>query len=370
MNDQNIKKIQKRLLHWYQRHHRMLPWRATSDPYCIWVSEVMLQQTQTKTVLSYFDKFITQFPNVQCLAASDLQDVLKAWEGMGYYARARNLHRAAKIIVSEHNSKIPDNWTSIRRLPGVGDYIAAAVLSIAYNQPCAVVDGNVKRVLARLYKIKAPVNKSSSDKTFKAAGKGLLDLGRPGTFNQAVMELGATLCNPKSPACNNCPLQSFCRAFKDNLVAEYPKRIKPPPTPLHHIAVGVVYKNNRMLITRRKPEGLLGGLWEFPGGKVAKDESPESACVREIMEEVNLNVNVVSYITRVKHAYTHFKIHLDVFACQYISGNVKLNGPVDFRWITLQEIDQFPFPKANHKFIPLLNDIEAVSIATGKKAGV
>jgi len=219
-----------------------------------------------------------------------------------------------------------------------------------------VVDGNVKRVLARLNKIEDPVNRSSSYKTFKAAAEHLLDHRHPGAFNQAVMELGALLCKPKNPACNICPLPSFCDAFKDSAVTEYPQRIKPPPRPLHHIAVGVVYKNDRMLITRRKPEGLLGGLWEFPGGKIGKDESPEAACVREIREEVNLKVAIESHVTQVKHAYTHFKVHLEVFTCQYVSGKVKLKGPVDYRWIVWQEIRQFPFPKANHKFIPLLRE--------------
>jgi A/G-specific adenine glycosylase len=171
------------------------------------------------------------------------------------------------------------------------------------------------------------------------------------------MELGSILCKPQKPACNTCPLQSFCGAFKDNAVDAYPRRIKAPPKPLHQIAVGVVYKNGRMLITRRKSEGLLGGLWEFPGGKIRKGESPAAACVREIKEEVNLKVAVDAPITQVKHAYTHFKIHLKVFACRYISGKVKLKGPVDYRWITWQEIRQFPFPKANHKFIPLLKTL-------------
>lgn len=354
MESRDIKQIQKRLLDWYRDHHRSLPWRETDDPYQIWVSEVMLQQTQIKTVRPYFEQFLTRFPDVQHLAAADQQDVLKAWEGMGYYARARNLHRAAKMIISEHKGKVPDNWETIHSLPGVGDYIAAAVLSIAYNQPCAAVDGNVKRVLARLNRIEDPANRSSSYKTFKVAAENLLDHYHPGTFNQALMELGSTICKPKNPACNTCPLQTFCGAFLDNAVANYPQRIKTPPRPLHHIAVGVVYKNGLMLITRRKPAGLLGGLWEFPGGKIRKDENPAAACVREIREEVNLKVAIEAHITQVKHAYTHFKVQLEVFACRYISGKVKLKGPVDYRWITWPEIRQLPFPKANHKFIPLL----------------
>ena len=346
--------IRNLLIEWYRRHHRRLPWRETRSPYRIWVSEVMLQQTQVQTVLPYYKLFLQVFPDVKTLADADLQAVLKVWEGLGYYARARNMHRAAKDILQKHNGKFPDSPKALRKLPGVGDYIASAVLSIAFDQPYAVVDGNVKRVLARLYELPAPVNKSSSYKTFTAAAENLLDHRQPDIFNQALMELGALVCTPKKPDCRHCPIHSLCRAFRTGSVEHFPKRIRSPKSPLYHIAVGVVYKNNHMLITRRKPEGLLGGLWEFPGGKVRSHESPDNACIREIKEEVNLNVTVDRQISQVKHAYTHFKILMDVFMCRYVSGKVKLKGPVDFRWITLKEIDQYPFPKANHKFIHLL----------------
>jgi A/G-specific adenine glycosylase len=342
------------LMEWYRRHHRRLPWRETGSAYRIWVSEVMLQQTQVQTVLPYYRRFLHDFPDVKTLANADLQAVLKAWEGLGYYARARNMHRAAKDILQKRNGKFPDSREAIMELPGVGDYIACAVSSIAFNEPCAVVDGNVKRVLARLYELSDPVNKSFSYKKFKAAAEDLLDRRRPGMFNQALMELGALVCTPKKPDCRHCPICSLCRAYQTGRVEQFPKRIRSPKTPLHHIAVGVVYRNGRLLITRRKPEGLLGGLWEFPGGKVKQDEDPAKACIREIREEVNLDVTVDGHISQVKHAYTHFKILMDVFLCRCVAGEVKLNGPVDFRWITLGEIDQYPFPKANHKFIPTL----------------
>ncbi|MFC1828593.1 NUDIX domain-containing protein, partial [Thermodesulfobacteriota bacterium] len=173
----------------------------------------------------------------------------------------------------------------------------------------------------------------------------------------AMMELGAVICKPRKPDCRNCPLTSLCQAYMNEAVGEYPKRVKTPKTPEHYTAVGVVYKNSHVLITRRKPEGLLGGLWEFPGGKIREGESAEVACIREIREEVNLSVEITSFLTRVKHAYTHFKICVDVFCCKHITGDVRLKGPVDYRWITLEEIDRYPFPKANHKFIPLLRDM-------------
>ena len=354
MDKRTITNIRRNLLAWYRKHKRELPWRQTSDAYSIWVSEVMLQQTQVNTVLPYYRKFLKHFPDVESLAKADLQSVLKSWEGMGYYARARNLHRAAQIIVTDHDSKIPTDWEVIRKLPGIGEYIAAAVLSIAFNQPYPVIDGNVKRVLARLKGIDAPVNKSSSYKIYRDGAARLLDNKNAATFNQAIMELGAIVCAPRNPGCGGCPVNNNCRAYRMGLVEEYPKRLKAAPLPVHRIAIGVVKKKKHILITQRKPEGLLGGLWEFPGGKIGKDEKPETACIREIKEEVNLDIKIDSYITRVKHAYTHFKIIVDVFCCQFVSGKIKLNGPVDYRWIRLNQIDKFPFPKANHKFIPFL----------------
>jgi A/G-specific adenine glycosylase len=357
LKTEQVGPIRDRLIQWYKKNHRQLPWRETKDPYRIWVSEVMLQQTQVKTVLPYYRKFLSVFPNLECLASANLQDVLRVWEGLGYYARARNLHRAAKVILDVYGGRIPSTWSEFRKLPGVGDYIAAAVQSIAFEESHAVVDGNVKRVLARLLKIGAPVNKSASVRTFKNASSQLMDSLQPGIFNQAVMELGATVCRPQNPRCSMCPLQSFCCAYQSHEVVKYPKRLKSKPIPEYQIAVGVVHKDNRYLITQRNPKGLLGGLWEFPGGKVRGREGPENACVREIMEEVNLRVEIECYVTRVKHAYTHFRIIVDVFLCSYISGNVKLNGPVDYRWITLDDIDRYPFPKANRKFIPALAQI-------------
>ena len=318
----------------------------------------MLQQTQVYTVLGYYRRFLKAFPSVNRLAAADLQSVLKLWEGMGYYARARNLHRAAQRVMQDFKGKIPDSWAAFHGLPGVGDYIAAAVLSIAFDQPYAVVDGNVKRVLARLHKISAPVNQPQSNSSFKAAADKLLDVPRPGTFNQAMMELGALVCKPRNPACAACPLNKSCLAYQSRQVRDFPKRMKRMATPQYHIAVGVVFKNNRVLITQRKPDGLLGGLWEFPGGKIRDGESAEAACIREIKEEANLTVEIDHHLTRVKHAYTHFKIIMEVFCCKYVSGRVYLRGPVAFRWIRIDEYQKFPFPRANHKFIPMLEGLQ------------
>ncbi len=362
MKDTDIQYFQKNLIDWYLNNHRSLPWRKTEDPYRIWVSEAMLQQTQVSTVLPYYRKFLQKFPTIKHLARAELHDVLKVWEGLGYYARARNLHRAAGNVQQQYQGVIPNTWNQFRKLPGVGDYIAAAVLSIAFGLPYAVVDGNVKRVLARLQCIAAPLNNSTSTKRFKETAEALKDTQMPGTYNQALMELGAIICKPKHPLCDRCPVQRFCLAYQTKTVAEYPKKKAARQTPQYHIAIGVVFKNGRVLITQRKPDGLLGGLWEFPGGKIKKGESAESACVREIKEEVSLQVTVIDYLAQVKHAYTHFKITMEIFCCNYKSGRVKRNGPVAHRWIKLDEIDQYALPRANHKFLPKLKKwIETVS---------
>jgi A/G-specific adenine glycosylase len=357
MNEPQIHKFRKQLLVWYRANRRDLPWRQTKDPYRIWVSEVMLQQTRVETAVPYFRRFLQQFPDLSSLARSDLEEVLKAWEGLGYYARARNLHRAAGIVVAEHGGVVPADPDLLGKLPGVGSYIRAAVASIAFDRPLPAVDGNVKRVLARVLRIDAPVNRSSYHRIFEAAAKQLLDRRQPGDFNQAMMELGALTCTASQPTCPRCPVRNACSAFRQKGVDNYPVRLRSKKVPEYDIAVGVVCRDNRVLITRRKNDGLLGGLWEFPGGKIGTGEDPEAACVREIKEEVNLRVEVMGHLARVKHAYTHFKIVMEVFRCRYLSGRVKLSGPVDHRWIPIEEIDRFAFPKANHKFFPLLRKI-------------
>ena len=347
---------------WFDIHHRKMPWRAEAgeipDPYGIWVSEVMLQQTQVKTVIPYYLRFMEKYPTIGDLAGADLDALLKSWEGLGYYARCRNLHRAAHVVVRELDGRIPDTFAEFKALPGVGDYIASAVLSIAHGAPHAVVDGNVKRVLARLFCMDTPVNHSSAHKIFKVQAEELLDRERPGDFNQALMELGALVCTPKKPQCSTCPLTAFCQSLAADCVADFPKRLKAKKVPRHHISVGIVRRGKELLITRRKPEGLLGGLWEFPGGKVEAGETAEAACVREIKEETGLTVAVTGHLTRVAHAYTHFKIEMDVFYCDHVSGRVSLNGPTDHRWISRDRFSEFAFPKANLKFIPLIRDRE------------
>jgi A/G-specific adenine glycosylase len=354
MNKRTLETIREQLRRWYAASKRRLPWRETDDPYQIWVSEVMLQQTQVKTVIPFFTSFLDRFPRVESLANADLEQVLKAWEGLGYYGRARNLHRAARLVLESHNGSVPRDPAEFRNLPGVGDYICAAVQSVAFGNPMAVVDGNVNRVLSRLFDIEAPVNKSSEFAKFQKFADRLLDHDDPGEFNQAVMELGALICRPATPRCSECPVKKQCRARRSSRQNELPVRLSRKPIPTHRVAVGVIEKDDRVLITRRRPEGLLGGLWEFPGGKIEGDEPAEAACSREIREETGLSVDVEKQIASVKHAYTHFKVIIDVFQCRYRGGDVVLDGPIDYRWSRVADIHDYPIPTASHKILRLL----------------
>jgi A/G-specific adenine glycosylase len=336
-------------MRWYRENRRAMPWRETSDPYAIWISEVMLQQTQVVTVIPYYRRFMAAFPHVTALARADLQQVLKLWEGLGYYSRARNLHKAAGIIVSLHGGRFPENIEEVRALPGIGDYICSAVVSIVYGQPQAVVDGNVKRVLARLFEMDEPVNRSNIHRVFKARAMGLLDPDDPGTFNQAMMELGALVCRPRQPVCHQCPVRRFCAAFKNGTTADFPRRLPKKSTPMINVAVGVVFKKNRILIVQRPEDGLLGGLWEFPGGRVDDGETGDITCRRHLMEKTGIRVSHLTLLTEARHTYTHFRIRMAVFTCCYAHGRVRRNGPVDHAWVTLPALDRYPFHGANLK---------------------
>lgn len=356
MKNVQLPDFRRALLAWFDTNKRDLPWRVSRDPYSIWVSEVMLQQTQVKKVIPYFKRFVAKYPDVLTLARASRQDVLKSWENLGYYSRARNLHSAARYLVDHHEAGIPSDPKRFRDLPGVGEYITAAVSSIAFGHPFAVVDGNVRRVLSRLFLIGSTVGTSKANTEFRGWAGKLLDDRHPGDFNEAMMELGAVVCRPAGPHCDRCPVSRFCQAHASGRQDDFPVRDKRRSVPRYHIAVGVVEKDGRLLITRRPESGLLGGLWEFPGGKVKAGETPEDACVREIEEEVSLKVEVVDYLTHIEHAYSHFKIGVDVYSCAYTAGDVKLDGPEDYRWILVDELDDYPFPGANHRFLPIIRE--------------
>ena len=348
--------IRNALAAWYRRNARRLPWRQADDPYRVWLSEVMLQQTQVKTVLPYYERFTAAFPDVSRLAEADPQKVLKLWEGLGYYRRAHHLMAAARIIDRKHGGRLPDRRDAFRALPGVGDYIANAVMSIAFRQAYAVVDGNVKRVLARLWRLETPVNRPSSHNRFQTLADALLDTRNPARHNQAVMELGALVCKPRRPSCESCPVAAHCRARRHGAIDRYPLRDPRARIPEHALVAGMVYKRGKLLIVRRPDRGFLGGLWEFPGGRRLPGEKAEAACRRSIHEQTGLSVAVDEPVTRVKHAYTHFRIQLAVWACRWQSGRVRLKGPAAFRWVRRRELAAFPLPGAVKKALDCLSE--------------
>ncbi|MDJ0781590.1 MAG: A/G-specific adenine glycosylase [Desulfosarcinaceae bacterium] len=346
--------IRHRLLTWYRREKRDLPWRRTRDPYRIWVSEVMLQQTQVDTVIPYYHRFLSAFPDPATLADAPQAAVLKLWEGLGYYARARHLHRAMGIVMARHGGRIPDEWDAFRALPGVGDYIAAAVLSIAFGRPYAVVDGNVKRVLARLLCIDLPVNVPKHHADFRQHADHLLDHAAPSAFNQALMEIGALICRPAGPRCNGCPLMGHCCAFTRRQVDAYPRKQARAKVPRHPMAIAVMRRRGKLLLTQRPEKGLLGGLWEFPNARRIDAETPEAACRRLAREQLGLQITPRMTVTRVRHAYTHFQVQAEVLLCDAPRGRVRLDGPSAFRWVAPPDLDGFALPKLVHKLLPAL----------------
>ena len=344
------------LLAWYREHRRRLPWRENPSPYRVWVSEVMLQQTRVDAVRPYFERFIEAFPTLEALARADLEAVLKQWEGLGYYARARNLHRAARVLVDAGRA-IPGDYDALRALPGIGEYTAAAIASIAFGLPYVVVDGNVLRVRARFCAVDGDITSSAVRRKIRSRLQRELDLAGcdPSAFNQALMELGALVCTAQSPDCGSCPLRAFCRARSRGIETTLPRRKRRAPIPHYDIAVGVIEDRGEVLIARRDPDQMLGGLWEFPGGKIEPGETPEAAVVREILEETGLRIRVGERICTVEHAYSHFRITLAAFRCCLVSDtrdDLRCDRP--WRWVRVEELRRYPFPAANHKIFPYL----------------
>lgn len=340
------------LLDWFEKNKRSMPWRQTSDPYKIWISEIMLQQTQVSTVIPYYERFIDQFPKVDSLANAPQQTVLKMWEGLGYYSRARNMHKAAMEVVTKYGSEFPDTYDELLDLKGIGPYTAAAVSSIAFNRRHAVVDGNVIRVLSRYFGIKDDVRRSKVKRDIQEIADSLIPEESPGDFNQAVMELGATVCTPKNPECSSCPLSVDCIAYKTVETEIIPYKSPRKKVPHHQIGVGLIEGNDgKLLIALRPDDAMLGGLWEFPGGKKEKGESIQETVARELNEELGVTVAVGEKFMDLKHAYSHFKITLHAYWCTIKNGTPKPKSSNDLRWVTLEEIDEYPFPKANKVLI-------------------
>jgi len=341
---------QQSLLAWFALHARNLPWRRDRTPYRVWVAEVMLQQTQVTKVQDYYMRFIARFPTVVALAEASLDDVLKQWEGLGYYSRARALHRAAQEVVARHGGELPADVEALRRLPGIGAYTAGAIASIAFGIPAPAVDANIRRVLARLLALTAP---ALSD--LEEAASVLMPPETPGTFTEALMELGATLCRPKSPQCLLCPWRDFCRALALGQPETFPAPRPRKPIPHYDVVAAVTLRDDgRVLVARRRQKDMLGGLWEFPGGKREAGETLSEALRRELQEEMGIEVAVGEQLTVVQHAYTHFRITLYAFACRLVAGEPRCIECDAFRWATHEEIHALPMAVTDRKIAGIL----------------
>ncbi len=345
-------KISKLLIDWYRDHKRALPWRGIKEPYKIWISEIMLQQTQVDQVIPYYKKFIRRFPTLKKLAKSELDEVYKIWQGLGYYRRASLAHAASKLILSKWKGKIPSNYDLIRQLPGFGEYTAGAVLSLAYGKPYPAIDGNVNRVISRIYNITDEASTSAFKQKVKDYTLKMLVPDFISDFNQSLMELGSLICRPKKPLCSECPVQKFCasRGNADHL----PRKKQKPKNPHYHVVIGIICKRDKILIVKRPHTGLLANLWEFPGGKKEKKESLEDACKRELLNKVNLHVSNLRKLIFYKHMYSHLHTTLHFYLTEFKKGDIRLKKNTAFKWVSIDNLKDYPFPTGHLRAIELL----------------
>jgi A/G-specific adenine glycosylase len=351
-----VTKLRGALLRWYRRHRRDLPWRRTRDPWAIWVSEAMLQQTRVETVVPYYERFLRRFPDVGTLASADVEDVLGLWAGLGYYSRARNLHGAARQVMGRFRGRIPETAEALRTLPGVGRYTAGALASIAFDRPEPVVDGNVARVLARLHGIREDLARPAVQARLWEEAERLARGPHPGDLNQALMELGARVCTPKTPDCAACPVAFACRARRAGETAAIPRpRRRPAPRRVRAVAA-LVARGGRVLAVRRAASGLFGGLWDLPGGEIAPRAAPGRALPAVLAERTGLALEGVDALGVVTHLLTHRSVETHVFRARAAPGRVRLSGYVAHRWVGPEELHALPQGRAARRTIALALD--------------
>ncbi len=339
--------LAERLLDWYHVLARELPWRTTRDPYRIWIAEVMLQQTRVETVIPYYQRWIARFPTLADLAGTELEQVLLTWEGLGYYRRAHNLHQAAQTVVEVHAGRLPAEVGELEALPGIGAYTAAAIASIAFGQPVLALDGNLRRVIARLLDLEQDVATRQAQETMRAWGLEHMPPSQAGAFNQALMDLGATVCTPRAPRCAECPLKLDCLSNARGTQLERPVRSARKTVPHVHASAGVLRRPGAVLLGRR-PEGkLLGGLWEFPGGKQEPGESPQACLRRELEEELGIIVDVGASLGTYDHAYTHFRITVHAFEAEIRAGELQALDHSELAWADLDRLGEYPMGKVD-----------------------
>lgn len=342
--------LRRALLAWYGRTARDLPWRRTRDPYRIWLSEIMLQQTRVETVVPYYERFIAELPSLADLASSSEQQVLRLWAGLGYYTRARNLRAAARVIAGERDGAFPQSALEWRKLPGVGAYTAGAIASIACGEAVPAVDGNVKRVLARLACVEASIDDARVKQEVEGLAAKLVARGRPGDFNQALMELGARVCTPRRPRCGDCPLAGRCRARAAGRETALPRRsAKRSPTEVV-AAAAWISSGGRLLLVRRAGRGLLGGLWTLPGCELAARQTAGEMLRDALRARWGLRVNVGAQVADVQHAFTHRRLRVRVYRCRWRNGAATMER-TDVRWATDSEVEALPLATLDRKLL-------------------
>ncbi len=343
--------ISSSLLDWFDLKKRDLPFRRNRNPYRIWVSEIMLQQTKVDTVIPYYNNWIKNYPNIISVYQSSESSLLKSWEGLGYYSRCRNFHKAAKIVCEKYNANIPDSWDVFRSLPGVGDYTAGAVLSIAFKKPFVALDGNVKRVMARVLGRKK-LSKYNIQRFISTLNK-WLDHNRPGDFNEAMMELGACICLPSSPKCYKCPISKYCAAYKSGRPLSYPKTENNKSVPHYTFVASLIKEKNKILIQKRESK-MLNGLWEIPNIRINNLSYMIDELNNYISEHYGFDIEVRQQLGTINHSYSHFKMKLILFECKRI-GRIKKQNQI-YNWIKKSDIDDYAFHKVNHKIFSLIKN--------------
>ncbi|HLB94878.1 MAG TPA: A/G-specific adenine glycosylase [Nitrospiria bacterium] len=341
--------LSRQLLSWYAKCKRDLPWRRTRDPYKIWVSEIMLQQTQVTTVIPYYKRFLSSFPTVKVLAQASLQKVLKSWEGMGYYHRARNLHQAAQVVIEKWRGKTPSDPKQLETLPGIGRSTAGAIASIAFGKRAPILDGNVRRVLCRLFAIREGLRLPHVQERLWKLSEELLPIRRAGPFNQALMELGATVCLPQRPMCLLCPLRDQCEAQRLGLQDQIPIRSSTRPIPHHRIAVGIILKGRSLLMGPRPDRGLLAGLWGFPEIPASKTTQDKQALCQAFSDWTGFELDLVGLLKPVIHVYSHRHVtYLPyLFRCQ--GGTPSRYYP--WQWVRWSQLPSYPFSVATRRML-------------------
>ena len=339
------------LLNWFYQNKRTLPWRRGRTPYRVWVSEIMLQQTQVNTVIPYYKKWIKKYPTLKSFKESNFDYVIKIWEGLGYYSRCHNMFNAAKLI----NSTFPNNYDDLINLPGIGDYTAKTILAIAFKKNFVGIDTNLERIGYRILGLKTKTKRNQ-----KRVVKYLEEnqcTNNPGDYNEALMDLGSSLCKASITYCNQCPLKNICKAYASSSPILYPTPKVRKKIPIYDVAVSVIEYKNKILITKRLNKNFLPGLWEFPGGKIEKNETAIETIVREVKEETNLTVSNPIFLGNIKHKYSHFGVNISLFI-SFPKSIKSLNLSQEYRWIRMKDILNYPLPKANHKMLDILKKLD------------